>query len=166
MLWSNPFTVTIHKIKFLFKTFFSEYDSSVAVFRSVILYLTNLCAQCGELSILIALLPLAFSKSLRKTVSILACGNHSPEMSWQSFDKLSKSLIFSNSSENGIWQTTYIEHIRCSCVVPKTCCNHFSCGTAFKFVELFRIWGSYCPKHYTNVVKFWQYLCVVHWLTL
>ena len=54
---------------------------SVAVYRPVSLYLTSLCAQCGELSTLMALSPLTFSKSLRKTVVVLACVNHSPEIS-------------------------------------------------------------------------------------
>ena len=61
---------------------------SVAVYRPVALYLTNLYAQCGELSTLMALSPMTFSKSLRKTVVVLACANHSPEISWQSICKL------------------------------------------------------------------------------
>ena len=62
----------------------------IAVYRSVALSLTNLCVQNVEFSIQMALLPLAFNKSLGKAVAILTCAKHSPEMSSQSIYTLSK----------------------------------------------------------------------------
>ena len=78
------------KLNSLLNIFLVNMENSVAVYRSVTLYVTNLCAQCGELSTLMALLPFPFSKTLKKIVDTLACANHSPERTWQRIDKLYK----------------------------------------------------------------------------
>ena len=151
--------------------------NSLAVYRSVTLYLTNLCAQCSEISTQMAHLPLTSSKSLSKAVAILTCANYSPETSCQSIDKLYKINFLENflkmKLKKQLKRNTLDVHVLfrkhiVTIAVVFSLLRFYSMGrdVTFKFVESFQFWGSYCPKHSTNIVKFWLCLCLLHCLSL